>query len=61
MPGNPEGLQTSTTLWVRSQIVRTDLVAKELPPGLTLPELQAKLAGHTKGAASLICLFVKPE
>jgi hypothetical protein len=34
---------------------------QELPPGLTLPELQAKLNGHTKGAAGLVGLFVKPE
>jgi Raf kinase inhibitor-like YbhB/YbcL family protein len=42
-------------------VIATDLDAKELPPGLTLPELQAKLAGHTKGAAGLVGLFVKPE
>ena len=41
--------------------IATDLDPKELPPGLTLPELQAKLAGHTKGAAGLVGLFVKPE
>ena len=34
-------------------VIATDLAAKELPAGLTLPELQAKLAGHTKGAAGL--------
>jgi Raf kinase inhibitor-like YbhB/YbcL family protein len=37
-------------------IIATDLDAKELPPGLTLPELQAKLNGHTKGAAGLVGL-----
>src|SRR5499426_1765520 len=42
-------------------VIATDLDAKELPPGLTLPELQAKLNGHTKGAAGLVGLFVKPE
>lgn len=42
-------------------VIATDLDAKELPPGLTLPELQAKLAGHTKGAAGLVGLFVKPQ
>ena len=42
-------------------VIATDLDAKELPPGLTLPELQAKLAGHAKGAAGLVGLFVKPE
>ena len=41
-------------------VIATDLDAKELPAGLTLPELQAKLAGHTKGAAGLVGLFVKP-
>ena len=41
-------------------IIATDLDPKELPPGLTYPELHAKLAGHTKGAAGLIGLFVKP-
>jgi Raf kinase inhibitor-like YbhB/YbcL family protein len=42
-------------------VIATDLDAKELPPGLTLPELQAKLTGHTKGAAGLVGLFVKPS
>jgi len=34
--------------------IATDLDAKELPPGLTLSELHAKLNGHTKGAAGLV-------
>jgi len=42
-------------------VVATDLDPKELPPGLTLPELQAKLNGHTKGAAGLVGLFVHPQ
>ena len=42
------------------KIIATDLDPKELPPGLTLPELDAKLAGHAKGAAGLVGLFVKP-
>ena len=42
-------------------IIGTDLDAKELPAGLTLPELQAKLNGHVKGAAGLVGLFVKPQ
>jgi phosphatidylethanolamine-binding protein (PEBP) family uncharacterized protein len=42
-------------------IISTDLDAKELPPGLTLPELQAKLDKHVKGAAGLVGLFVKPQ
>ena len=42
------------------KIIATDLDPKELPPGLTLPELEAKLNGHVKGAAGLVGLFVKP-
>src|SRR6266851_1511319 len=42
-------------------VIATDLDAKELPAGLTLPELQAKLTGHVKGAAGLVGLFVKPQ
>ena len=42
-------------------IVATDLEPKELAPDLTLPQLQEKLNGHTKGAAGLVGLFVKPE
>jgi len=42
-------------------VIATDLDPKELPAGLTLPELQAKLNGHTKGAAGLVGLFVKPQ
>ena len=42
-------------------IIGTDLEPKELPAGLTLPELQAKLNGHVKGAAGLVGLFVKPQ
>src|SRR5712691_152460 len=42
-------------------IIATDFDAKELPPGLTLPELQAKLDKHVKGAAGLVGLFVKPQ
>jgi Raf kinase inhibitor-like YbhB/YbcL family protein len=41
-------------------VIATDLDAKELPAGLTLPELQAKLPGHVKGAAGLVGLFVRP-
>ena len=43
------------------KIIATDLDPKELPPGLTLPELEAKLNGHTKGAAGLVGLLVKPN
>jgi Raf kinase inhibitor-like YbhB/YbcL family protein len=41
-------------------VIATDLDPKELPAGLTLPELQAKLPGHVKGAAGLVGLFVRP-
>ena len=43
------------------RIIATDLEPKELPPGLTLPDLLAKLEGHAKGAAGLVGLFVKPQ
>lgn len=42
------------------KIIATDLDPKELPPGLTLPELDQKLAGHAKGAAGLVGLFTHP-
>jgi Raf kinase inhibitor-like YbhB/YbcL family protein len=42
-------------------VIATDIEPKELPPELTLPELHAKLTGHTKGAAGLVGLFVKPQ
>ena len=42
------------------KVIATDLDPKELAPGLTLPELEAKLNGHVKGAAGLVGLFVKP-
>lgn len=41
-------------------VIATDLDAKELAPGLTLPELWAKLEGHAKAAAGLVGLFVNP-
>jgi Raf kinase inhibitor-like YbhB/YbcL family protein len=41
-------------------VIATDLDAKDLPPGLTLPELWAKLDGHAKGAAGLVGLFRNP-
>ena len=48
------------------RIIATDLDPKELPPGMTLPELEAKLGppgqpSHAKGAAGLVGLFVKPQ
>jgi hypothetical protein len=42
------------------KVIATDLDPKDLAPGMTLPDLEAKLAGHTKGAAGLVGLFVKP-
>ena len=42
-------------------ITATDLEPKDLPPDLTLPQLQEKLNGHAKGAAGLVGLFVKPR
>jgi Raf kinase inhibitor-like YbhB/YbcL family protein len=41
-------------------IIATDLDPKELPPGLMLGELHAKIAGKTKGAAGIVGLFAKP-
>jgi hypothetical protein len=55
-PCTPPGSPHHYTL----KVIATDLDPKELPPGLTLPELEAKLAGHAKGAAGLVGLFVKP-
>ena len=39
----------------------TDLDPKELPPGLTADELDARLKDHTKGQALMVSLFVRPE
>lgn len=41
-------------------VIATDLDPKALAPGLTLPELWAQLAGHTKGSAGMVGLFVNP-
>ena len=41
-------------------VIATDFEPKELPPGLTIPELWAKLPGKSKAAAGLVGLFVKP-
>jgi hypothetical protein len=43
------------------KVIATDLEPKELPAGLTLPDLYAKLEGHAKGSAGLVGLFVKPQ
>ena len=43
------------------RVIATDLAPKDLPPGLTLDELQSKLAGHTKGAAAIVGLFANPD
>lgn len=42
------------------QIVATDLDPKELPPGLTVAELHARLNGHRKGELSLVGTYVNP-
>ena len=41
-------------------VIATDLDPGALAPGLTLPELWEKLAGHSKGAAGLVGLFINP-
>jgi len=43
------------------KVIATDLDPKALAPGLTLPELQAKLQGHVKGVAGLVGLFTKSQ
>src|SRR5258706_2547304 len=48
-------------------VIATDLDPKELPPGLTREELQAKIVppapgmSHAKGTAGIVGLFVKPN
>jgi Raf kinase inhibitor-like YbhB/YbcL family protein len=42
------------------QIVATDRDPKDLPPGLTIAELQEKLKGHRKGESSLVGTYVNP-
>jgi Raf kinase inhibitor-like YbhB/YbcL family protein len=42
------------------QIVASDLDPKDLPPGLTIAELQEKLKGHRKGESSLVGTYVNP-
>jgi len=42
-------------------VIATDLDAKELPPGLTLQELQIENNGNNKGAGGFVALFVKPQ
>jgi Raf kinase inhibitor-like YbhB/YbcL family protein len=41
-------------------LIATDLEPKDLQPGLMLPELWAKLNGHSLGAAGLVGRFVNP-
>jgi hypothetical protein len=43
------------------RVIATDLDPKALQPGLSLNQLQSRLAGHTKGAAALVGLFAKPD
>jgi Raf kinase inhibitor-like YbhB/YbcL family protein len=42
------------------QIVATDLDPRDLPLGLTYPELQEKLKGHRKAASSIVGRYVNP-
>ena len=37
-----------------------DFDPKELPPGLTMFELWAKLQGHAKSAVGMVGLYAKP-
>ena len=41
-------------------LIATDFDPKELPPGLTLVELWAKLQGHTKGSVGMVGRYAKP-
>ena len=41
-------------------VIATTLEPKELPPGLTLPQLQAKLEGHVRRAAAIVGRFTHP-
>lgn len=42
-------------------IIATDFEPKELPPGMTMLELWAKLPGRGKNAAGIVGMFVKPQ
>ena len=55
-PCTPPGSPHHYTFMVSA----TDLEPTELPPGLTIPEVWAKMSGRTKAAAGLVGLFVKP-
>jgi Raf kinase inhibitor-like YbhB/YbcL family protein len=41
-------------------VIATNLEPGELPPGLTLAELNAKLEGHVRRAAAIVGLFTHP-
>jgi hypothetical protein len=41
-------------------LIATDFDPKELPPGLTMFELWAKLQGHAKSAVGMVGLYAKP-
>ena len=43
------------------RVIASDLEPNELPPGLTMGELESRLVGHTKGAAVTVGLFAKPN
>lgn len=42
-------------------VIATDLDPKELPAALTLNDLQQRLTGHAKAAASMVGLFRHPD
>ena len=56
----PPNVGTSTHHY-QFRIRGTDLDPKELPPGLTAEELDARLKDHTKGQAFLVARFKRPQ
>src|ERR1700680_4087699 len=43
------------------KIISTDLDPKDLPPGLTLQEVEGRLRGHTEQASALVGTFIRPK
>jgi phosphatidylethanolamine-binding protein (PEBP) family uncharacterized protein len=56
----PPNVGTSTHHY-EFRIRGTDLDPKELPPGLTAEELDARLKDHTRGQAFLVARFKRPQ
>lgn len=56
----PANVGTSTHHF-QFRIRGTDLDPKDLPPGLTAEELDARLKDHTKGQAFLVARFKRPQ